>query len=325
MNGKGHALQVGVTMGVALLSAMGLYVSVIGQGTPQSLDGGTVVLGFMLAIAAVALGALLSYRSVAQALDDLHQQQKELERLRAEFVQNVTHELRQPLTLVRGYIETLARERLDEEMHRELLNRALARTIELMERVEAITTFESLPRHSPQPSDVDLVELVETALKMVWQEAYRAGITFYLEDPPHPIRLKADPVWLLQALKQLLDNAIKFSPEGATVSIRLAVTEEEAEVRIADQGIGIPVTQLDRVFTPFCQLDGSPSRRYGGMGLGLAIARQIAEAHGGSLRAEPGGSGRGSTFVLSLPLHGGRREGAWDGSSPRVQSLVTYV
>lgn len=325
MDSKGHAVQTGITVGATLMGALCLYALVSNHFLARSAGEEILAVGLMVCLTAAVLSAILVRRSVGRTLNDLRQQQQELEQLRSEFVQNVTHELRQPLTLIRGYIELLVREQMDEKMRQELADRALARTLELAERVEAITTFHHLPQRSLEPKLTDLTDLADTALKMVWQKAFRAGVTFCLEHPSHLILVNADPLWLLEAMKQLLENAIKFSPEGSVISVRLFTTEDEASIQIADQGAGIPATELDRVFIPFHQLDWSTSRRFNGMGLGLTIAREIAEAHGGSLRAEPGGPERGSAFTLSLPLRRTHRQDIHSDLPARMQSMALYV
>jgi len=325
MEERQKGMQTGLLAGTALMGGLVACALLVGRRAAQPLGGGSATLVVIPPLVGSLLAAALVYRAAASAFKSLQEREKELERLRAEFIQNVTHELRQPLTLVRGYVEMLAREQVDEETRQRLSDLALARTIDLMERVEAITTFHSLPRTPPKPELVDLADLTDTALKMVWQKAFRAGVTFCLERPPHPLHVMADPFWLLEALKQLLDNAIKFSPEGSFVSVRLLATEDEACVEVADQGIGIPATELDQVFVPFHQLDGSASRRFSGMGLGLAIAREIAEAHRGELRAISGGQNSGSTFVLALPLSRSREQNPSEDPVQPLRSITSCI
>jgi signal transduction histidine kinase len=320
MDDKGYEIRAGIKGGAPLIGALCLCAVLASRFLGQSVGERALVLGLAAGVVVAVVGAVLAQRSVARTLSALREQQKELEQLRAEFVQNVTHELRQPLTLVRGYIELLAREQVDEKMQQELVDRALARTLELAERVEAITTFHHLPQRSLQLSLTDLTDLVDTALKMVWQKAFRAGVTFCLEHPSHLILVKADSLWLLEAMKQLLENAIRFSPEGAVISVRLFATEDQAGIEIADQGTGIPVTELDRAFVPFHRSDWSTPRRIGSMEVGLTIAREIVEAHGGSLRAESGG-----TLILSLPLRGAGNLETRGNLSARLRTMALYV
>jgi len=229
------------------------------------------------------------------------QREEELVRLQAEFIQNVAHELRTPLTLVRGYVELLADEGLDEETRRRIASAAFSRTLELVERVEAITTLRELEEGEFHPEPVNLMDLAHTVLKMARQKAHRAGVALRLEGPLHPLIVTGDPVRLMEAMEQLVDNAIKFSPAGTQTCVRLYTRASEVHIRVIDQGIGIPPDQLERIFNRFYQVDGSTTRRFGGMGLGLSIVRAIAEAHGGRVWADSRGPGRGSTFTLALP------------------------
>jgi signal transduction histidine kinase len=248
----------------------------------------------------VVMTVISNWRSEAE-YESLRHQKAELERLQAEFVQNVNHELRHPLTMLWGYVEMLAKNQLDKNARSQLSSVVLAQTISLVERVEAITAFQDVPGEQMRTDVVDLGELTETASKMVWQKARRARVSVNVDCGPESSMVVGDPAWLLEALKQLLDNAIKFSPEGGTVRVRVCHAKDEVCVEVADEGIGIPADQLGRIFTPFCQGDGSASRRYGGVGLGLAIAQAVARGHSGCVRVASQGHGEGSTFILSLP------------------------
>lgn len=264
-------------------------------------DARIVVVGLPMVIAAGA-AALAGYRRVAAASGSLHRREEELRRLQNEFVQNVAHELRQPLTLIRGYLQLLVDGQLDEDTAQRLCRLALARTVDLVETVETITTFHEAPQGQVKLRRVDLMELAETAMKMVWQRAFRAGVALRLEGPVKPLAVMADPAWLLVALKQLVDNAVKFSPEGGTVHVRVYSSSGEACVEVADHGVGISPHQVERIFAPFRQADGSATRRFGGVGLGLPIVQEVALAHGGRAWVRSEGMDQGCTATLALPL-----------------------
>ncbi len=114
--------------------------------------------------------------------------------------------------------------------------------------------------------------------------------------------LMADPDLLGQVVVNLLDNALKFSPGGGVVTVRAWPEGDEVIIAVSDQGIGIPPDKLGRIFERFYQVDGSTSRRFGGMGIGLALCKAIVEAHGGRIWAESAGEGQGSTFYVALPV-----------------------
>ena len=296
-----RALRAGSLVGVSLVGGLVLGASQLGEPVRELLRAmpSTWLLLSVLG-GAVVMTVIGHWRSTAE-YEALRCQQAELERLQAEFIQNVNHELRHPLTLLWGYVEMLAGNQLDEAARSHLSSVALTQTISLVERVEAITAFQDVPEDQMRTDVINMAELVETATRMVWQKARRAGVTVLLGGTLDPTMVVGDPAWLLEALKQLLDNAIKFSPEGGAVRVRVHPSADEVNVEITDQGIGIPADQLGRIFVPFCQGDGSASRRYGGVGLGLAIAQAVARGHNGCVRANSRGQGEGSTFVLSLP------------------------
>jgi signal transduction histidine kinase len=284
-------------LGGLVIGTFALGRAINGSGSQLS----TIVLALPLLVS-VILAVGIGYRHIYGAYRSLRQRERELERLQTEFIQNVNHELRQPLTLVWGYVEMLAENRLDEEEQSELSSRALAQTINLVERVEAITTFRDLCRHDMDFELVRIMDLAKTALRALKQRAHEAGVSLSLDGPDDLPVVTGDPSLLLKALKQLLGNAIKFSPEHGTVSTRVYATADDVYVEVADEGIGIPPSQLDRIFVPFCQADGSTSRRFGGVGLGLSIAQAVAEAHGGRILVSSEGEGSGSTFTLALPV-----------------------
>ena len=298
---KHRALRAGSLVVASLAGGLVLGASQLGEPVGEVLGAIPSTLVLLAVLAGVVVMTVIGqWRSTAE-FESLRRKQAELERLQAEFIQNVNHELRHPLTLLWGYVEMLARNQLDEAARSQISSVALTQTMSLVERVEAITAFQDVPQEQMRTDVIDLTELAETALKMVWQKAHRAGVTVHLGDHVAQTLVIGDPAWLLEALKQLLDNAIKFSPEGGTVCVRVQPRTEEACVEITDQGIGIPADQLGRIFVPFCQGDGSVSRRYGGVGLGLAIAQAVARGHNGWVQARSRGDGEGSTFVLSLP------------------------
>jgi signal transduction histidine kinase/DNA-binding response OmpR family regulator len=228
----------------------------------------------------------------------------QLDTLREQFIQNVAHELRTPLALVRGYVEMLARGELDPEEQKVALEVTSRRVQVLVELVEAITTLQDLGAKPVHIETVSPAELIETACQMTAQRAVSAGIELRREQFLDLVPFPGDFTRLSQALHQLLDNACKFSPEntGVTVTARVDSDEGTMCISVADHGIGIPPEEQERVFERFYQVDGGLTRRYGGTGLGLALVREIVEAHGGTVSVESE-VGVGSTFTLHLPLN----------------------
>ncbi len=237
-----------------------------------------------------------------QMQESFRQKEEALRRRQLEFAQNANHELRQPLTMVLGCVDLLSDGSLTEESQRRVLRTLHRHTHDLVGRVEMITAFQEFPGQRLKLESVDIYELVKKAIRLVAQDARKAGITFHLNRPTGPSVTVGDESWLLLALRYLLDNAIKFSPGGGPVFVRLYSTGEEICVDVVDEGVGVPAAQVDHIFEPFHQGDGSTSRRFEGIGLGLTVALQVAEAHDGRLSVKSSGERTGSTFTLALPM-----------------------
>lgn len=230
--------------------------------------------------------------------------QRELDRLKSEFVQNVSHELRTPITIVHGYAEMLAS---DEELmrslplhYRDALQVMLRRTRMLTDLVEDITLILGAERKERPMYPLDILELLQTAWVDFAPIAQQSGVHFQAELPPSLPQVRGVALYLRRVVDNLLSNAIKFTPQGGTVVLRSWAESGRVIVEVSDTGIGIPEDQLERIFERFYQVDGSTRRRYGGVGLGLALVKELTEFHLGkvSVHSAPG---RGSTFRLELP------------------------
>lgn len=236
---------------------------------------------------------------LARALE----QQRELDRLQREFIQNVSHELRTPLSLIRGHAEVLEAGWLGELMpkQRESIEVISRRAQMLGKLVDDILRLLEIERRELRKEVVDLRQLVQTSLTDFQAAASQAGLTLRAEVLPEPAMVSGDPVALRRALDNLVGNALKFTPAGGSVSIRLSRSEGVVRLEVADTGIGIPSDQLTRIFERFYQVDGSATRKYGGVGLGLALVKEIVEAHGGQIMVASQ-VGIGTTFVIVLPM-----------------------
>ncbi|MDY7077708.1 MAG: response regulator [Chloroflexota bacterium] len=233
-------------------------------------------------------------------LEQANAELRRLDTLREQFIQNVTHELRTPLGLAHGYIEMLMQGGLSSEERLMALEVASHRVRALVELVESITTLQDLDSQPLRIEKITLAELLQTATQMAGQRASTAGITLRSVCPPDLSPIPGDFIRLAQALYQILDNACKFSPMGSTVIVTTQVVQGAVLISIADQGIGIPSEEHINIFDRFYQVDGSTTRRYSGIGLGLAIAKETIEAHGGRIAVESV-VGEGSVFSILLP------------------------
>ncbi len=242
-------------------------------------------------------------RQRAEELSAALAQLEQLDQLKSEFIQNVSHELRSPLALILGYAELLAGGELGElsEAQKgaaEIIARRIRMVNELVKDITLILLAESRPL---EREPVDLGEMAQATVADFRLVADQANLTLDAEIEPGLPPVSGAPLYLRRVLDNLIGNAIKFTPAGGTVTVRAYQRDACLLVEIADTGIGIPAEEHERVFGRFYQVDGSSSRRYGGVGLGLALVKEIVEAHGGTVRLESE-VGRGSTFTVILPL-----------------------
>ena len=229
-------------------------------------------------------------------LQDALTRVEQAEVVRSQFVQNVSHELRTPLTVIlagAGLITRAPEDRLA----------SIAASIEtqgrrLLQLIERLLEVASLDE-GPSPASIAPVD-VRGLLAMAADPARATGRTVTI-DVEGAVPLVGSQQRLLSAFTHVVDNAVKFTPPSASVSMRAAVEGDECVISIADDGPGIPADVRDRVWEPFVQADGSSVREHGGLGVGLYLCRRLVEWHGGSVDAEdtPGG---GLTVAIRLPL-----------------------
>src|SRR5262249_39851647 len=155
--------------------------------------------------------------------------------------------------------------------------------------------------------DTDVCEVARSSLETVRPAAIAKGVNLEARLPPSPCFVAADAARLQQVIWNLLSNATRFTPAGGSVVLSVRESNSSMIVEVRDTGIGIPKELLPRVFERFWQADGTTTRSQGGLGLGLALARHIAELHGGEIHATSEGPDRGSTFSVALPARSGAR------------------
>lgn len=233
--------------------------------------------------------------------------QKELERLRSEFVSTVSHEFRTPLALIKGYIATLLRQdlALSEETRQRFLrnvDEAADRLTRLIDELLTLSRIEA-GRLELNLQPLDLKELVTGVLDRLHLEAGHGQLVAQL--PLQKLVVQADSDKIERVLLNLLSNAIKFSPEGGTVTVEVQPTEDPPGVLVSvtDQGSGIPPEHLDHIFDKFYRAGDELVRKANGVGLGLYICKSIVEQHGGRIWVEST-PGEGSTFRFTLPQAG---------------------
>ena len=229
---------------------------------------------------------------------------RRLERVRQDFVANVSHEFKTPLTAIQGFAETLLAGALDDpENNRrflEIIRNHAMRLARLTNDLLKLARIEA-GKMELEFSSVGLLELIEACTETTLLKANRKEITLEITVPPQLPAVRGDAALLRDVLQNLLDNAIQYTPPRGHISVAASATTREAVITVADTGIGIPLADSERIFERFYRVDAARSREAGGTGLGLSIAKHIVEAHGGKLWVEST-VGQGSKFSFSLPL-----------------------
>ena len=231
---------------------------------------------------------------------------KELERVRQDFVANVSHELRTPLTTIKGYAETLLEGALKEDVafqFTQVIKKHADRLTKIVEDLLMLSRIESkefrLEKKIVSPQD-----LVNDVIDYVRQSADKKRISIHKSEMAPSLKVEADRNYLEQVLINLIDNAIKYTPDGGRITISVVEKEgQEVEFSVRDNGIGIPKEDMPRIFERFYRVDKGRSKESGGTGLGLSIVKHLVQAHGGRVWVESR-LGEGSTFSFTLPLLG---------------------
>jgi signal transduction histidine kinase len=229
---------------------------------------------------------------------------RELDRMKTELLGTVSHELRTPLGSIKGYATTLlthgSKLRKDEQREfLEIIDSEADRLRDLIENLLDLSRLEAgVLRIDRQPTRLggsvrEVVRKVELA---------SPSHTFVLDWPADDPMVNADQKRIYQVIQNLMTNAVKYSPDGGCITVAARVERRELVISVADQGLGIPEVELDKIFDRFHRVQTEGSRSIGGTGLGLAICKGLVEAHGGRIWAESAGEAQGSTFSFTLPL-----------------------
>ena len=231
------------------------------------------------------------------------QQAEEASRMKDAFLATVSHELRTPLNPILGWAYNLRMGAVEPDLLQEGLEsiernaRIQSQLVEDLLDVSRIVSGKLNMNVQP----VHLQRVIEAAVESVHLAAQAKRIELVLHFEPEVPLVVGDPGRLQQVFWNLLSNALKFTPEEGRIEVRLRQTDSHVEASVTDSGDGIPSDFLPHVFDRFSQADSSVTRKHGGLGLGLAIVRHLVELHGGTIRAESAGAGRGATFSLQLP------------------------
>jgi signal transduction histidine kinase len=299
--------------GIAALGLGSLLAApIVWRGTVRGVLASASTAGPRLGEGELRLAAAIAERA-APAVDnaalwgDLQEQvrrEQRAQRIKDDFLSIVSHELRTPLTSIQGYAQLLEGRMRDSSGAKELSQvRVIRSQVTRMRRlVEDLLDVSRIDRRgvvSIEPEPLDLAEEIREAVARSSREHPERSIT---AEVPDTLPMRADRDRIGQVLTNLLDNAVKYSPDGGPVTVRARTTGDEVEVVVLDTGIGITAEQADVIFERFFQADVDAGRRYGGLGLGLYITRAIVEAHGGEIAARPNTeTDHGTQIRVTLP------------------------
>jgi two-component system sensor histidine kinase SenX3 len=219
--------------------------------------------------------------------------------MRTDFVTNISHELKTPVGAVAVLAEALMDENDPEIVHR-LADHLVEESHRAVRTIDDLLKLSQIESTRPGDTAVDLVAVVRAAIGRGRAVDAGRGVQIAALDMPDELWIRGDELQLVSAVGNLVENAVKYSHPGDVVQLRTRVDDTAVEVMVADQGVGIPTSDLDRVFERFYRVDKARSRDTGGTGLGLSIVRHVATNHGGDVLVSSQ-EGEGSTFVLRLP------------------------
>jgi signal transduction histidine kinase len=275
----------------------------------------------MLTTTAYALESSVLYNMLRENMVNLEQKVQErtveiraardaaecANRAKSEFLANMSHELRTPLNATIGFTDVVLSKICGElnETQEEYLGYVLQSSRHLLSLINDILDLSKIEADKMELliEPLNIVEIVNNSLIMVKEMALDQGVLLNAAvDANTPQEFPGDARKILQILYNLLSNAVKFSPDGGVITLHVHCLQESVlEFAVSDNGIGLEASDLERIFLPFEQVDGSESRNFQGTGLGLSLTRRLVELHGGSIRVESAGIGQGSTFYFTLP------------------------
>ena len=273
------------------------------------------------------VGQFFERKRAEEEVRAAYEEARAANRAKDEFLATLSHELRTPLSAIVGWTHMLRSGQLDSATATraiETIDRNARVQTQLISDILDVSRIVSGKLHL-DVRPIELASAITSALDTVRPSADAKGLTLESALEPAAMPVSADPDRLQQVVWNLLANAIKFTPRGGRVELRLRRANSHAEIVIQDTGPGIPRAFLPHVFERFRQADGSSTRAHGGLGLGLAIVRHLVEAHGGTVHADSPGEGKGSVFTVRLPIMGHEPATAVpapEATEARVESLA---
>jgi len=268
----------------------GKYEVVPGPSGSDGLDLAESDDGDVVVISASRLRARM--QAMVAEVSQANQRLEENSRLRQEFLRNLSHEFATPMTPVVGYLRLLLNEELGSisALQRKTLESINTSTHKLRALIDTLLDISNLDsgRLHLYEREYDFAAVVEKALDEIGDAASQRGVDIVQEETRAKLPARGDPDKLRRAMVHILDNALKFTPRGHEIAVAIVALEQEEayQLLVADSGPGVSPRDRERILQPFFQVDGSPTRSHGGVGLGLAFARHVAEAMAGSISVE---------------------------------------
>jgi signal transduction histidine kinase len=255
----------------------------------------------ILSVIASQAAVAIHNASLVKALQDAYNELRTADQLKTNFLALASHELRTPLGVIIGYATLLQEESQGElsEHAQQVVNAAM----QMRSLVDAMTNLDMLRANEMilHPQTFPIQKTLKAAYAEIKPLAEAKNQHVTLELPDQPLQVSGDPEKLKAAFVNLLNNAVRFTQEGGKIVLGARVQDESALGWVEDNGIGLPAGELKKVFQEFYQVEPHTTRKTGGMGIGLTIAKGLVEAHGGKIWAESPGPGKGSTFKVTLP------------------------
>ncbi len=303
-------LSLGIALLAALLASVAVTVFLTRRITkslePVAEAAGRVAAGdYTARIPAAGVGS--EFDNLTIAFNTMADELGRIETTRTQLLGDLAHEMRTPVTTIGAYLEAIADGvQPANAATLEMLSDQVTRLTRLSEDISLVSTAEE-GRLTMRRTSIGVAQLVTAAVKQAAAQYSGRGVTLETQLAPQAraAMLEADADRIGQVLTNLLDNALRHTPEKGTVRIIAKLDDHDhsqVTIAVSDNGSGIPPEHLPHVFDRFYRVDTSRDRLHGGSGVGLAIARAITAAHGGTIRAESPGTGRGTVFTMTLPL-----------------------